>query len=109
MDDAPEREQLYNIFNDTYHRLKNTAEKNHWGPETHSALLSELFGLVNRIIPDILREYDGDRDESDKKLIAVAAQFRHSITRIMSWDKFTELITRSEMTRYVNRTDQWYL
>ena len=94
-ENAPERDQLYKLFNNFFHRLKNTARRHNWGPETHTPLILHLFDMIEKIIPAILDQYQGE--EREQKMLGIGVQLRFTIDKIMTYVKFNELMKREGM------------
>lgn len=99
-DDTPERKTLDKIVNNFYRSLRNKATEQQWGPDMHTPLILKLFEVMEEILPEILKQYEGE--EKEGKLKGIAAQLRFSIEDVMDWDKFmlyTNMPELDEMSR----------
>lgn len=99
-DDTPERKTLDKIVNNFYRSLRNKATEQQWGPDMHTPLILKLFEVMEEILPEILKQYEGE--EKEGKLKGIAAQLRFSIEDVMDWDKFmlyTNMPELYEMSR----------
>jgi hypothetical protein len=91
--DDNERKILDDIFNQTYNRLIE-AGKNKTVTD-HDAIISSVLEFVERVLPKILACYKGE--EYENKCKGIAASLRISISSIMPFDKFMQLMELKEM------------
>lgn len=88
-------DKVYEIVNNFYHSLVNSAKRQRWGRETHTSLIVNLFICIEHIIPQILKQYEGE--EREIKMKGIAAQLRFTIEKIMPWKKFLEIANSDGM------------
>lgn len=85
-EDSAERKTLDRIINNFYKSLRKQAKTQKWGAEMHTPLILKLFEVMEKILPEVLKQYKGE--DKENKLKGIAAQLRFSIEDIMDWDTF---------------------
>lgn len=94
-ENTQERKTLDRIVNNFYRSLVNKAKEQKWGAEMHTPLILKLFEVMEQIVPQILKQYDGE--EKEGKLKGIAAQLRFSIEDVMDWDTFMKFTNAPEL------------
>lgn len=94
------RETLEVIFNNFYRSLLNKAREQKWGEEMHIPLIINMFRVPENIVPEIVKQYDGDKKEA--KIKGIIAQLRFSIEIMFNdWSMFLDFAQRKELDKLV--------